>query len=66
MRTTLDIDEELLDEVCRVAGFKTKTAAIEAGLRALLAEHSRLGLAALHGKVKEASAPYRRRGETSR
>jgi len=61
MRTTLDIDTELLDEVRRVTGFKTKTEAIEAGLRALLAEVSRTRLAALHGKVREAEAPYRRR-----
>ena len=66
MRTTLDIDNGLLEEVRRVMGFRTKTEAIEAGLRALLAAHSRQRLAALHGGVKEATAPYRRRGGTSR
>ena len=66
MRTTLDIDEELLDEVRRVTGYRTKTEAIEAGLRALLAEASRQRLAALQGKVSGAAAPYRRRPKSAR
>lgn len=61
MRTTLDIDPDLLDEVRRVTGIRTKKAAVEEGLRALLDQASRKRLAALHGAVREASAPYRRR-----
>lgn len=61
MRTTLDIDQELVEEAMRVSGASTKTAAVHLGLEALLAEAARRRLAALRGKIPEAAAPPRRR-----
>jgi Arc/MetJ family transcription regulator len=61
MRTTLDIDRRLLEEAMRVSGAATKTAAVQRGLEALVAEAARRRLAALRGKIPEATAPPRRR-----
>jgi Arc/MetJ family transcription regulator len=61
MRTTLDIDAELLDEAMRLTGAPTKTAAVHLGLKALVDEAARRRLAALHGSIPEATAPPRRR-----
>ena len=36
MRTNIEIDDELIREALRVSGLKTKRAAVEAGLRALI------------------------------
>ena len=60
MRTTLNIDRALLDEARRVTGLRTKTAVVEAGLRALLERAARRRLAALQGQVPDAEAPRRR------
>ena len=62
MRTTLDIDEELLQEAMRAAEVSTKTAAVRLGLEALIDRAARRRLAALRGTVPEAAAPRRRRG----
>jgi Arc/MetJ family transcription regulator len=64
MRTTLNIDDRLLEEARRVSGLRTKTELVEAGLRALLEKAARERLGALCGKIAVASAPYRRRGAT--
>ena len=61
MRTTLDLDAELLDEAMLVTKAPTKTAVVHLGLQALVDEAARRRLAALRGKVPEASAPPRRR-----
>lgn len=61
MRTTLNIDDSLLEEARRATGLRTKTELVEAGLRALLEKAARERLTALCGKIAEASAPYRRR-----
>jgi Arc/MetJ family transcription regulator len=61
MRTTLNIDPELLDEARRVTGVKEKTAVIELGLRRLVEDAARRRLAALAGAVPAARAPRRRR-----
>lgn len=61
MRTTLNIDPELLDEARRVTGVKQKTAVIELGLRKLVEEAARRRLAALGGSMPRARAPRRRR-----
>ncbi|MFZ5468195.1 MAG: type II toxin-antitoxin system VapB family antitoxin [Myxococcota bacterium] len=61
MRTTLDLDEELLDEALKQTGAKSKTAVIEEGLRALLEREARKRLKALFGKLpKIAEVPRRR------
>jgi Arc/MetJ family transcription regulator len=61
MRTTLNIDDQLLDEARRVTGVREKTAVIELGLRKLVEEAARLRLAALGGRIATARAPRRRR-----
>ncbi len=42
MRTTLDIDDTLLDAVMRKLGVRTKTEAIEASLREVLERDERV------------------------
>jgi Arc/MetJ family transcription regulator len=61
MRTTLQIDEQLLDEARRATGVAGKTAVIELGLRKLIEEAARRRLASLAGAVPRARAPQRRR-----
>jgi Arc/MetJ family transcription regulator len=61
MRTTLEIDAELLAEAMRVTGAPTKTATVRQGLQALLAQAARRRLAALRGRIPQATAPRRRR-----
>jgi len=61
MRTTLDIDEKLLEEAQRATGVTGKTAVIEQGLRALVERAARRRLAALGGEIPQAKGPRRRR-----
>ena len=61
MRTTLDLDERLLEEAQRATGVTGKTAVIEQGLRALVEQAARRRLAALGGAIPEARTPRRRR-----
>ena len=61
MRTTLNIDDELLAEAQKEVQAKTKTELIELGLKALIREAAIERLAALHGAVPDAEAPPRRR-----
>lgn len=62
VRTTLDLDEELLSAAMRATGERTKTAVIEAGLRALV-DRDRLlrALDQTGGSHPAASTPPRRR-----
>lgn len=69
MRTTLEIDSDLLDEAMAASGASTKTAAVRLGLEALVEQAARRRLAALRGKIPEIEAPPRRRppaAETAR
>ena len=66
MRTTLNIDAELLDAARQATGIRTKTELVEAGLRALVEQAARVRLAALEGKIADAAAPYRRRAPQGR
>ncbi|MBA2724589.1 MAG: type II toxin-antitoxin system VapB family antitoxin [Actinobacteria bacterium] len=52
MRTNIDIDDEVLQEVQRLTGVKTKREAVDLALRELVARHRRLGLLRLRGKVR--------------
>jgi Arc/MetJ family transcription regulator len=61
MRTTLDLDEELIKAAMRATKATTKTAVIEEGLRELLARAARERLASLYGSDPQAKAPPRRR-----
>jgi len=49
MRTTVNLDEELLGEAQRVTGVKERTALIHEGLRALIERESARRLARLGG-----------------
>jgi len=63
MRTTLDLDEELLREAMKAIEAPTKTAAVHAGLEALVERAARKRLAKLYGRIPEAEAAPRRRLE---
>lgn len=61
MRTTLILDDELLDKASRLAGLEGKTATVHAGLKALIARESARRLAALGGTEKALRRTRRRR-----
>ena len=61
MRTTLNIDDELLARAKRLSGLKEKTAIVHAGLEALVALASARRLAALGGSENGLRGPRRRR-----
>ena len=51
MRTNIEIDDNLIEEALRVSGLKTKRAAVEAGLRALIRLGRQKKILDLAGKV---------------
>jgi len=61
MRTTLDLDEELLRRALAETGAKSKTEVLEMGLRALLEREARKRLKALYGEGPALQAVRRRR-----
>lgn len=61
MRTTINLDEQLVEEAKRVTGTQERTALIHEGLRALIAKESARRLARLGGSDPQAKAPRRRR-----
>jgi Arc/MetJ family transcription regulator len=61
MRTTLDLDDELVQLALEATGAKSKTEVIELGLRSLLEREARRRLNALYGKVPELARVRRRR-----
>lgn len=61
MRTTLNIDDQLLSEAQRVTGVDEKTALVRAGLIALIEKESAKRLASLGGSEKKLKAIPRRR-----
>ena len=61
MRTTLNIDEEMLKKASFLSGIKEKTALIHMGLEALIARESSKRLAKLGGSEKNLSSIPRRR-----
>lgn len=61
MRTTLNIDDRLLDEARRLSGIKEKTALVRVGLEALIARESAKRLAALGATEKSLRRVRRRR-----
>ncbi len=62
MRTTLNIDDDLLAKAQRLTGIEDKTALVRAGLVALIARESARQLAALGGSQGSLAAIPRRRG----
>lgn len=63
MRTTLNIEDELLEKAARLTGVKEKTSLVRLGLQALIARESAKRLAVLGGTEKELEAIPRRRVE---
>jgi len=61
MRTTLNIDDRLLNEASRYTGIKEKTALVHAGLQALIAREAARRLVALGGTDRRAKAGPRRK-----
>ncbi len=63
MRTTLNIDDELLEEASRLTGIEEKTSLVRRGLEALVALESSRRLARLGGTEKKLRpVPRRRQG----
>ena len=63
MRTTLIIDDALLERARRLSGIREKTALVHAGLDALIARESARRLAALAGTEALLDVPRRRRSK---
>ncbi len=61
MRTTLNIDDEILEKASRLTGVKEKTALVRLGLEALIASESSKRLAKLGGTEKDIRLIPRRR-----
>ena len=61
MRTTLNIDTELLQEAGKLTGVSEKTSLVRLGLKALVEKESARRLAALGGSEKQLRPIPRRR-----
>jgi Arc/MetJ family transcription regulator len=66
MRTTIILDDPLVEKARRLTGLKEKTALVHAGLEALVARESARRLAALGGSEPKAVAVRRRRPRRAR
>ncbi len=60
MRTTLDLNPDLLQQAMRETRAKSKTAVVQMGLEALLAIEARKRIKALFGQVTLGKTPRRR------
>ena len=65
IKTTLNIDENLLAEAMRSAGVREKTAAIRMGLECLIQSAAARRLAALGGTMPRLKTPKRKRSTTT-
>ena len=65
MRTTLNIDDEILENASKLTGIKEKTALVRLGLEALIARESSKRLAKLGGTEKGLNTVPRRRSSKS-
>lgn len=63
MRTTLNIEDALIEKASKLTGIKEKTALVRKGLETLISLESSKRLAALGGTEKEIRMPRRRRSE---
>ena len=66
MKTTLELDEELIDEARRLTGIREDTDIIRAGLEALIAREVGRRLAALGGSEPRMRQIPRRRSKRGR
>ncbi|MBA3037431.1 MAG: type II toxin-antitoxin system VapB family antitoxin [Desulfobacterium sp.] len=62
MRTTLNIEDALIDKAIKLTGIKEKTALVKLGLEALIARESARRLAKLGGTQKQLQTIPRRKG----
>ena len=65
MRTTLNIDDQILEKASFLTGIKEKTSLVRLGLESLIARESSKRLAMLGGTEKELLSIPRRRPEES-
>ena len=61
MRTTLNIDDDLLSQASAYTGETEKTALVRLGIEALIERESARRLAALGGTMASLEVPHRRR-----
>jgi Arc/MetJ family transcription regulator len=61
MRTTLNIDDDLLEQASQLSGLREKTAVVREGLRALIERESARRLAKLGGTEPQVEPIPRRR-----
>ncbi len=61
MRTTLNIEDSLIDQASKMTGIKEKTTLVKLGLEALIARESAKRLARLGGSEKQLENIPRRR-----
>ncbi len=61
MRTTLNIEDALIQRASSLTGVKEKTSLVRLGLEALIARESAKRLAMLGGSEKDLKAPPRKR-----
>jgi Arc/MetJ family transcription regulator len=66
MRTTMILNEALIEEARRLTGLTEKTAIVHAGLEALIARESARRLGELGGSDPSATAGRRRRSRPAR
>ena len=66
MRTTLNIDDALLEKAAELTGIEEKTAIVRAGLEALIAREASKRLAALGGTQPDLRPIPRRRPRSRR
>lgn len=65
MRTTINLDDELLEEARRITGIEGRTALVHAGLKALIERESARRLARLGGSEAQLRPVPRRRPESA-
>jgi len=61
MRTTLNIENDLIEKASRLTGIKEKTSLVKLGLEVLIAKESSKRLAKLGGSEKDLKSIPRRR-----
>jgi hypothetical protein len=64
MKTTLNIDDQILKKASRLTGISEKTALVRMGLEALIEQESAKRLAALGGTEKQMKSIPRRKSNT--
>ena len=64
MKTTLNIDDQILKKASRLTGISEKTALVRKGLEALIEQESAKRLAALGGTERQLKSIPRRKSNT--